>query len=167
MDSIILTEEILFDDEKLLEIINKLEIYIKTLKRENSKIYFSSEFDSNQSKFEEKSNNLKIGVICDNENLAYLLLFFVRCTFENFIDRFARTLSFYKNSNLLIEEIFNILAKAENYRTEVYDITEEFTRTLSGYKDGKRHDILIKRNISDIDIWTYRRVFKYIEENCC
>src|SRR5690349_17812133 len=64
--------KILIDDEdRMGEIIKNLSLYFDSLPQGEPKIYFSGEFDSQQSDFEEKSNNLDVGVICGNKELAY------------------------------------------------------------------------------------------------
>ncbi len=70
--------------EILLKVLDSLESTKDTF--DTDQIFVSGEFDSNQTKFEEQSNNLEIGVIARSETVGHTLLFFLRMLTDNNFD---------------------------------------------------------------------------------
>ena len=61
-----------------LEFIEKLETYFLQNRSGEDRVYFSGEFDSNQTEFEKLSNHLEIGVIAPTKIEGLVLLRLLR-----------------------------------------------------------------------------------------
>lgn len=158
--------KIILSRVKLTEIIEELSIYFDDLVISEPYMYFSGEFDSNQSDFEKKSNNLEIGVICGNEDLAMVLMLLVRCiSYGDYIDFFSGYMSQYKNQDLTIEEIFTNLVNYERFNkiSEKFPIQTSYERVLTRSEKGKIIEILVEKRIDEIDIWTLPRILEYVQ----
>lgn len=81
------------EEECECELITALEVKLKELERGEVKIYFSGEFDGNQTKFESLSNHLEVGVIAPNKITGLVLLRLVRIIID-------------ENTDLLMDDCF-------------------------------------------------------------
>jgi len=158
------------------DLLNVIEKYLKELPPDDQpKIYFSGEFDSNQTKFEYKSNNLEIGVLAYNKTVALVLLRFLRIIIDD-------------NTDLLIEDSFwsevTEFDAEGNYITETYkaqeklDITEIIRKISDKEEDymncfslnGSIHTNFIKeeenfvKRLDEIDIWTLPRIMNAMRD---
>lgn len=72
-----------------LDIVDALENYITNKNITNErKVYFSGEYDSNQTKFERASNDYEVGVIANNHHIGRILLRLLRIIIDDNIDLF-------------------------------------------------------------------------------
>lgn len=79
-----MSEVFIVTDNCELDLLDSIEKYLKELPIDNKpRLYFSGEGDSNQTKFEYGSNNLKFGVLVYNKTTALVLLRFLRIIIDN------------------------------------------------------------------------------------
>lgn len=121
------------------------------------KICFGGIDDSNQTKYEYNSNQLNIGVIANNKEMANFLLFALRIVYDNN----KKLLSFIFDDDALSEDeiqesysymdLIKIYGKHESYFASYWNIGDEFSVKLG-------MDTIIKKRIHDVDIWTASRI---------
>src|SRR5665213_2601885 len=98
-----------------LTLVNKVLDRLAELNQKGEeRIYFSGEFDSNTTEFEELSNNLKIGVVCKNDLVGPALLHLVRMI----IDMHSSLLSLDIDSILEDEETLTMTKLIEYIANE-------------------------------------------------
>jgi len=124
-------------------------------------IYFSGEFDSNQTEFEELSNKLKLGVVAKSDLVGRALLRLVRMI----IDKHPNLLSYDIGSvleeleTLTLTGLIEYIAEEESNYGEKFGVNDTFTTTLY----GRGSEITIKKTLSGVnDVWTLERVKKEI-----
>jgi hypothetical protein len=138
-----------------------------------SKIYFSGEYDGNQTKFEQKSNHLEIGVIAPSKIEGLVLLRLVRIIIDKNYALLMVDLCIdwvevdgeevevdYLGKVLSMERIVKRLAKKEKHYMECFKLDEQFTTELSGYG----YNTTIKKSIEDVDAWDLSRVMNEIKK---
>lgn len=168
---------LVFDEEnfaKELEVLEELFVYVekKFTNKDNMKIYFSGEFDSNQTKFEKMSNHLEIGVIAQNHNLACFLLGLIRIIIDKNYQLLQARLEFNPENDTKVikasaRKMFKLLYNSENEYTQGFELNIKPFTELSSCKfgaDGKYNieKIVIEKSLDEIDIWTYARIKKEI-----
>jgi hypothetical protein len=157
------------------EIFNQVRDYLKTLitqateAKQPTRIYFSGEFDSNQTKFERMSNNLEIGVIANDEQVAMVLLRFVRIVVDNHEDLFVWDLGDFKSyveKPETIENIVAYLSERETTYSHSFELDQVPTVTLRGWDRtvGGITKYIINKQIHEIDLWTFPRVMLAMED---
>lgn len=161
-------------DDCELELLDVIEKYLKELPSDdNPKLYFSGEYDSNQTKFEYGSNNLEFGVLANNKTVALALLRFLRIIIDNrpeFLleDSFSQWVEEYdtkgdcmieelrSDKELEVLEIIRRLAKKEKSYMNSFSLDEQITTNFYGDNFTKRLD--------EIDIWTLSRIMKEMRD---
>ena len=156
------------EENFLVELCERLDHKLKIMEKKTltaPKIYFSGEYDSNQSDFEKASNNLEICVIAKNDNVAFTLLRMVRRIVEGTGVRILEDLEEFCGQNISIEKIIKILSHPERAYSIVFDIDQKIERTLRGWntKTKKSEDECITKDLSEINIYTLPRVIKEFE----
>lgn len=159
-----------------LSLLDTIEKYL--IKKSNNdnphKLYFSGEYDSNQTKFEYASNNLEIGVSSNNEIVGLVLLRFLRII----IDKNTRLLmedvcksweevsledggndeiliTIENGDEMKICDIISRLAEKEKSYMQSFDIGESISTNFVGGNN------FTKNNIS---IWELPRIMKAIKK---
>jgi hypothetical protein len=160
-----------------LEFLSALEKYFLKDREGESKIYFSGEYDSNQSKFEQASNHLKIGVIAPSEAEGLVLLRLVRilvdenyallmidlCT--NWVERDGEEVEVdYMGKVLSMERVVKRLAKKEKTYMACFKLDEPLTTKLYGYANGANYKTKIMKKVKDVDTWDLSRVMNEIKK---
>src|SRR5207253_588593 len=111
------------------ELLNIIEIYIKDhIDFDVPKIYFSGEYDSNQTKFERQSNQLEIGVLASNKSSGLIMLRLLRIIIDVRPDMLLEDALGLDNkneqvalgSNLSIEKIMKNLSVCEKTYSNNY-----------------------------------------------
>lgn len=163
----------IIDEDYISNIFPNIKDWIELRMKESSqsgKIYFSGEFDSNQSEFERKSNHLEIGVICNDKSAALVLLCLLRVIIDERIDILIFRIENYFEekgceTNLcpaIIEEICLMLGERESQYGLEFNLNDDITVTLNGYDSvtkGSKETVIIKQ-LYEIDVWTPVRIFK-------
>jgi hypothetical protein len=119
------------------------------------KLYFSGEFDSNQTKFEKRSNNLEIAVVAKHSRCAWILLSLLR----TIIDGEQSMRIIYEDSRDWDEFVRTFCYTEEAYTTE-WPLDADIFETTLHYGS---ETIEIRKSLSEVDVWTYSR----IKENTC
>jgi hypothetical protein len=114
------------------------------------KVYFSGEFDSNQTEFEKKSNHLEIGVMASTKIEGLILLRLLRIIVDKNYRLLLEDISFdwkeidgkevlvdYINKKQRMIRIMKRLAKKEKQYITSFKTTDQFTVKLYG-RNGKR-----------------------------
>jgi hypothetical protein len=129
------------------------------------KLYIDGEPGSNQTAFETMSNHLKIGVKANSDCVGYSLLAFLRMIIDERFDLLATWIEDYleehKRDNINVAGILmEILSKQETAYSDKYSLGRpEITRMLKGFEGSK----IITKAVSEIDIWSFERIAKYID----
>ena len=138
-------------------------------------MYFSGEYDSNQTKFEFGSNNLELGILAYNETVALVLLRFLRIIIDNMTD------FLYEDSFCTFVEQFD---PKSNFMTETVKVDEqieinEIIKRLSEKEETYMHCFSLDqpihtnfvrtehnftKRLDEIDIWTLPRIMKEIRD---
>lgn len=128
------------------------------------RIFIDGEYDSNQTKFEEKSNNLKIGVRARSTVKGYIALLFLRIIIdENYgflLDNLSQDGSDYDN-DVTLPSAVEKLKDVETEYTTVYAPGESIEVELWRRDDSggqSTHTVTAKE--SDIDLWDLSRLDK-------
>lgn len=152
------------NEEYTTPVFNFLMNHLKELSKKSTepyKVYFSGEFDSNQTVFEKLSNNLQIGVIANNETTGLILLHFLRMIidqhpdlfFWNLQDKIGYDITEYEMS---IDEIVALFARFEEQYMSSFDLNDIFVVKLRSWSK----EITIEHTINDVNIWTLERINK-------
>lgn len=154
----------------------------KLIKPGHIKIYVDGEFDSNQTDFERRSNNIEVAVMATSDIVGYCLLRIVRMIvdrnfelleyvidYDKIVDDFpedSTRAELYRMifGDLPIMKIIKKMAKCETLYTKSFNIGEPITVTLLGIDNGEVVDIPIEKTIDQIDIWTINRVRTYLND---
>ena len=165
---ITLTNEQWGEEDVACGIIKDIFEYMTDLSKKSAgihpvKLYFSGEFDSNQTDFERKSNHLEIGVTANNETVGLALLRLLRIIIDEYPNLFWSTLEgVYEETNLAkptskghtIEDIVKCFAESEETYMSAFGFDEKLTVTLCGH-DGR---FAFNRNLDEVDIWSRSRI---------
>jgi hypothetical protein len=171
-------------EEQVLPLLERLfkhltELTVKAAnKSEPWKMYFSGEFDSNQTAFERASNHLEIGVIANNKTTGVILLRLLRILTDS-ANTGAKYLDLLWPSRLEIEEgededwpadlpkdgtkvpfkwLINMLAESETAYLTTGSLNDSFKTTLCGYKNGQYNETVIEKRLDEVDAWTLKRI---------
>lgn len=121
------------------------------------RVYFDSQFDSNQNEFEQKSNLLEIGVVAPNEALGCVLLKLLACIVLRSLDPIYSAIDYNspdERSQVPYASIYTTLCENDG-GVHSCDLAGPFVTELLG-KDGER--IAIAKNWSSSDIWSWLRL---------
>lgn len=166
------------------DLLNAIELYLK--KQEDSidnlnksKLYFSGEFDSNQTKFEQGSNDLEFGVLSSNKTVALVLLRFLRIIVDNRPDLFMDDICHdWENDDengdgvfaeigdtILIKDIVTRIAEKEEQYTSDFELDQPISVTLSegNIVTGKIKEIVITKKLEEIEIWTLPKIIQGLQ----
>jgi len=140
----------------------------QAMKEENSskedlKVYFSGEFDSNQTDFERMSNRLEIGVIARSKRVAIALLMLLRMSVDNYpsyVYFLADDFEGYKEFESIDPKsvpkklLLDIVEKCtdDSYLSS-FKLADEFVVELYG-PSGKE---IVKKRLHEVDLWTITR----------
>lgn len=163
-------------EEILPEVLKQLKI-LEQRSTELAKIYFSGEWDSNQTDFEEQSNRLEVGVISPSKFVALILFRFVRIMVDDRQDLLdndlfdyyydlneeERKITFeeYKKIPIPLSKFLNMLSENEQQYMNCFNLSDEFKCKL-GY--GERKEV-IKKRIHEVNIWTLPRLEKAMQDD--
>jgi len=162
-------------DDCECDLLNWIEKHLKELSSDdNPKLYFSGEYDSNQTKFERCSNNLQLGVLAYNKITALVLLRFLRIIIDNrpeFLleDPFTSFVEEFDGNGLIVEVIQDIK------QMEISEIVEKISKQEEDYMQCFSLDKPITTNftkteynfvrrLDEIDIWTLPRIMKEMRD---
>ena len=158
------------------ELLDTIEKYLKELPSDDRpKIYFSGEYDSNQTKFEKGSNNLKFGVLSNNKTVSLVLLIFLRIIIDNrpeFLveNSFSSYVDEYDpkddcinqvvkhDKELDINEIIKRLSKQEKSYMHCYLLDQPISTNFV------RSEFNFTKRLDEIDIWTLERIMKEMRD---
>lgn len=161
-------------DECEQQLLDDIEKYLKELPSNDlPKIYFSGEFDGNQTKFEFGSNNLQFGVLAYNKTVALVLLRFLRIIIDNreellCEDSFSTWDEEYDpkddsinhvtkyDKEIEMSEIIKRLAEQENEYMQSFSLDKQISTNFS-------RDNFIRR-LDEIDIWTLPRIMREMRD---
>jgi hypothetical protein len=149
----------------LLEVIAELE------KRNigEPKVYFSGEYESNQTKFEYLSNNLLIGVEANNKGVGIVMLRILRYITDNYLELYNIDSNPEENAQFLQEYVDLdehseldriILAMYESEKTymQSFKKDEEFKVKLMKDKNGICTTYLVKNKYGTTNIYGMNRL---------
>lgn len=144
----------------------------KTLQKEKSyktKIYFSGEYDSNQTLFESLSNQLEIGVLAPNRKTGLVLLRFLRIIIDNYpkllmedvMERYneedeCEVLEY--GSKIKMAEIIKEISKKEKHYLSEFHLTDELKTNFVGGEN-------VTKRLDEIDVWTLPRIMAAIDSS--
>lgn len=125
------------------------------------RVCFSGEYDTNQSTFEEMSNNLEVGVISNNDDEGKLLLAVLRVIIDDnaFLvewsdigeDKAAKVKEVVEDDELY-SYLLDVYGDREDAYFSAFNISaKKFTAELD--------DETITKNFSQVDLWTRKRLF--------
>ena len=142
------------------DIISSLETYAKNNNNGDIPLlFFSGEFDSNQTTFESNSNNLKIGVIARNLPTAQVLLRLVRIIIDHNSCLFNVPFEEDEGLTLTFEKYVNYFRENDNYIVS-FPITDTFTKELTSANGNYQ----VQSTIDTVDVWTIPRIFSAIRD---
>ncbi|CAK7995061.1 Hypothetical protein POVR1_LOCUS579 [uncultured virus] len=134
--------------EKLWSKLQKIE---KTSTNE-VRVHFSGEFDSNQTKFETLSNELKLGVIARSKLFARAALRLIRFEVDNNpLYDYAQEIIDEEGDPLTYTNLIKTLAHQESHYGKDYPLGTNF---MVKYVGGET----LTRDITEIDLWTLGRM---------
>jgi hypothetical protein len=157
-----------------LEFLEALENYFLQNREGELKIYFSGEYNSNQTKFERASNHLEIGVIAPSEAEGLVLLRLVRIIIDRNYTLLMDDLCLnwkevngkeievnYLGKILSMDRIAKRLSKKEKTYMECFKLDEPLTTKLYGYGKSKTK---IAKTVKDVNTWDLSRVMTEIRK---
>lgn len=127
-------------------------------------IFVSGEYDSNQTDFERKCNQLEIGVLSSYEVVGKACLPLLRAIIDNNLDGLFYRLTcineeeFDKNTHPL--EVADILAEFESQYGSAHPITKNPQVTLMGIRDGVVKELVINKKVDEMDLYTLPRIIR-------
>jgi len=128
---------------------------------------FDGEFDSNQSEFELKSNQLEVGVVTTDVKVGYFSLAMLRGIIgdHNNYYRIANVFeNFSPKEKVSVKKIFKLLSNSDLYPYASICAPNKIKRTLYSSENGKRIEHKIRKNPADVDIWDIYRIKAFIVE---
>lgn len=163
-------------DEQVQPLLDRLFTHLKELSSKAAKtgdphrIYFSGEYDNNQTDFERASNYLEMGVIANNKITGVILLHLLRII----IDRPRDLDGFLWPTMDTIEEaeewptdlpkdgkkmsfkwlVDESLSQSETAYLSSFDLNETFTIKLYGWSGEQ----VIQKHLGEVDAWTLTRI---------
>ena len=142
------------------DLISSLETYVKKNNNGDTPfLFFSGEFDSNQTTFESGSNNLKVGVVARNLPTAQVLLRLVRIIIDNNLPLFNDPFENNEFHTLTFDNYVNYFREDDAYIVS-FPIADTFTREL-GSSNGNYQ---VESTIDTVDVWTIPRIFSSIRD---
>lgn len=147
----------MFTFEHHTNILNEIKKYLTNKMQTNSgkaKLYFSGEFDSNQSKFEYGSNNLTFGVLSSNKTVALVLLRFLRIIIDNRAELLMEDFrAIYKNvkigDKIKLSRLIRGIGSDEKSYMHSHAINRNISVSLKSYdtNSGVFEDIVITKKL--------------------
>lgn len=157
-------------------LLNAIEKYFLNMKCDSTKLYFSGEFDSNQTKFEQGSNDLEFGVLASNRTVALVLLRFLRYIIDNRPELFMDDVlhdwenddengegSFAKiGDTVLLKDIVNRIAEKEEQYMSCFELDQPISVTLSegNIMTGTIKKIVLTKKLDEIDTWALPKIMQ-------
>ncbi len=130
------------------------------------RVCFSGEQDSNQSSFEEQSNNLEIGVIANNDDEGRLMLAILRVIIDDSpnLAEWPTDIGGDKAEKVKAEVKDSVLY---SYLFDIYGDREDGYFTSFGISDKKftadLGDETITKNYSQVDLWNRKRLYNELK----
>lgn len=147
--------DLIREDDALNDIFWRRLKAIEESSKDEVKVHFSGEFDSNQTKFEKLSNQLKLGVVARSKLFARATLRLLRFQVDNNpLYDYAQELM--DGEPLTYTNLIKTLADQESQYGKAYPLGITFTVKYCGGET-------LTRDITDIDLWTLRRMEKGLE----
>lgn len=145
------------DHEELTNLIFQYLIRLERLSKKHNVYYFNGEGDSNQTKYEELSNTLRVCVIAKESIVAKCLHQFLRIIIDDRnYDHFLSTqsLAYSETKELTISQIVDHLAE------DVKDYFHEYNPSVDGLNATNilKNGTKITRYICDISGWSIYRI---------
>lgn len=153
-----------------IELSKAIFTYLECIKPDWSEdmVFIDGEFDSNQTKFERKSNMCEIGVLSNSNDVGHCLLFFLRMIIDEYPSMFFSSFEFISTDeaeydrtdyNLTMAEIFDVLKLQECIYTEVYKKDTD-KQTIKKIEYNNKGPKTIIKNIScaDINLWSLPQI---------
>jgi hypothetical protein len=144
------------------ELVNSIQSYLEKLSKESTqpyKIYFSGEFDSNQTDFEKQSNHLEIGVIANDKTVGLVLLRFLRIIVDEYPFLIWNSLGFddgvKKDTTIELKRLVHKMSNYEKTYMASFDLNEAFTVKLY----GGHGDVQIEKRLYEVKIWNLQKIF--------
>jgi len=125
-------------------------------------IFVSGEYDSNQTEFERKCNQLEIGVLSSFTIIGKTCLPLLRAIVDDNLDGLFYRLTcmneeeFDKNTHPL--EVADILAEFESQYGSSHPITQNPNVTLIGIRKKKVKNIMVTKSVDQMDLYTLPRI---------
>jgi hypothetical protein len=165
-----------FSKDDFERLVTKVFDYIEKLEnesKENCKVYFSGEFDSNQTDFERQSTLLMIGVLSSSKYTGLILLRFLRMIIDNndlfWTDIQDKYEEYESNSNKeepiiksskTIKELAESFVEHEKTCLLSFNINNTFERKIY-QRTGEEK--MIKNKFHQVDLWTLQRIREEFE----
>lgn len=155
--------------ESPYELLDHIEVYLNDLISKSDKptrLYFSGECDSNQTKFEYASNNISLGVMCSDEKAALILLRFLRYIIDVRDDMFMEDILYNcetdeylaTGDSVVLEDIINSLAEKENNCSHDFALDDVISTNFI------QKECNFTKKLHEIDIWTPMRVMREVRD---
>ncbi len=123
------------------------------------KLYFSGECDFNQTTFERKSNHLEICVLANDDVIGFSLLYLLRIIIDNNDHLLHCIIGDKERDEMSIDDYIAELSKWEQGYSSVFKLNQIPEVTLY---NGPSLEEKIKKQLWQIDIWTFERIFSEI-----
>jgi hypothetical protein len=132
-------------------------------------VFVSGEFDSNQTDFERKCNQLEIGVLAGSELVGKACLPLLRLIIDDGVENlWDKIVEAGITLETPVHEVATKLATFEEQYGKVHEIeTGQLHDKLMGVRNGEAVMIPVLRNIDEMDLYTLKRIraeFERIEE---
>lgn len=125
-------------------------------------IFVSGEFDSNQTEFERKCNQLQIGVLSSFPSIGKACLPLLRAIIDDNLDGLFFGLTFMNKEefekNTHPAKVANILAELESQYGSSHPITQNPNVTLMGIRNDKVENIVVTKTVDQMDLYTLPRI---------
>lgn len=161
------------------DLLKEIEKYLLSQKSGITKVYFSGESDSNQTKFEQGSNDLEFGALSTNDTMGLVLLRFLRIIIDNKPDMFMDDVCHdWENDDengdgvfakigdiVLIKDIVERIAEKEEQYMTSFTLDQPISVTLSEWDITTKSvkNIVITRKLEEIDGWTLSGIMRELD----
>lgn len=173
-NAIVLMPDDQYDKEEefgilMRKMIQRLE-YLERNSNKPTRIFFTSEYDSNRTEFEELAVYMKIGTVSKCSTVGFALLMLVKFLIDYRLDIHNYYPIDDENKEYSYSNMIECFCSRTSSQGDVFNLNEPFKRNMYRYVDNIdgesiRINYELIREFSDIDIWTLERVRKEIELN--
>lgn len=145
--------DVIRSDDEINERLQSRLIEFETSSNDQVKVHFSGEYDSNQTRFEMLSNELRIGVIARSKTFARATLRLLRFHEVDFNPMYDFTVESMIEDNipLTYTNLIEGLAAGESLYGKAYPLDVTFTVKHVGGET-------LTRLITEVDLWTLKRI---------